>query len=269
MFFIKLDKRGFVIIFFNFVAIWRQAALERNNTMNFIAMLKEWKDVLNNKIVLHDHDWQEIDTILFDLDGTLIDTTELIIDSFLYTFDKFFPGEYNREDVIPFVGPPLYDTFGKINPNNVEEMVETYRNYNHEKHDELIKEYEGVKETIETLHRHEYKLAVVTSKQKVTAIKGLEIMKLSPFFETVITVDDVTNFKPHPEPLLKAIDALKSTPEKSLMVGDSMHDIVGGKNARTKTAAVAWSIQGKETLLSYEPDLMLHNMRDLLSILNI
>lgn len=214
-------------------------------------------------------DWSNIDTVLFDLDGTLINTIDLIIDSFLYTMEKFFPGQYERKDVISFIGPPLTETFERLNPGHVEEMVETYRKYNLEKHDELIKEYDGVRETLEELYANNYKLAVVTTKRKMTAIRGLKLMGLDSFFRSVVTLDDVENYKPHPEPLLKAMNQLQSVPEKTLMVGDSMHDILGGKNARTKTAGVAWTIQGKEHLLSYEPDIMLDNMRDLLTIFNI
>lgn len=213
--------------------------------------------------------WKQIDTVLFDLDGTLINTIDLILDSFLYTMEKYFPGKYVREDVIPFIGPPLYETFAKLKPDKVEEMIDTYRTHNHEMHDELVKEYDGVRETIEKLHAHDYKLAVVTSKRKITTIKGLKLMELDPFFDVVVTIDDVTNFKPHPEPLLKAMKALNSSPATTLMVGDSMHDILGGKNAQTKTAGVSWSIQGKEHLLSFEPDIMLDNMRDLLSLFKI
>ncbi len=114
-----------------------------------------------------------IRTILFDLDGTLIDTNELIIQSFLHTLEKYYPGRYQREDVLPFIGPSLYETFSSLDPERVEEMVKTYRTFNHAHHDELIREFDTVYETIETLHRHGFRLGVVTTKMHDTALMGL------------------------------------------------------------------------------------------------
>ncbi len=85
-----------------------------------------------------------IDTVLFDLDGTLINTNELIIESFLHTLNYYYPGKYQREDILPFIGPPLIDTFQRINPEKAEEMVRRYREFNHAQHDLLVKEYDHV-----------------------------------------------------------------------------------------------------------------------------
>lgn len=209
----------------------------------------------------------KINTVLFDLDGTLINTNELIIASFLHTLDHYFPNEYTREKVIQFIGPSLYDSFTRLNPDNVEEMVQMYRKFNHEKHDELVEEYELVKETVQALHAKGYKLAIVTTKRSETARMGLKLTGLEPYFPVVVAIDDVTNVKPDPEPLLKALAKLQSTPEQTLMVGDSQYDILGGKNTGTKTAAVAWTIKGREFLEKYEPDVMLETMADLLPFL--
>ncbi len=127
-----------------------------------------------------------IDTLLFDLDGTLINTNELIIASFLHTLNEYKPGEYTREHAIEFIGPPLVDSFQKVDANLVEEMVKTYRTFNHAKHDELVEEYEGVYETIERLHEKGYKLAIVTTKIRKTALMGLALTGLDTFFDVVI-----------------------------------------------------------------------------------
>lgn len=210
-----------------------------------------------------------INTILFDLDGTLIDTNELIIQSFLYTLDKYYPGQYKREDVIPFIGPPLIETFTNINPEKAVEMVHVYREFNHANHDVYTKTFDGVYETVKTLHENGFKLAVVSTKLFDTLKKGLQFAKLDPFFEVIVALDHVKKAKPDPEGLLKALSQLNSSPEEAIMVGDNYHDIVGGKNAGTKTAAVAWSLKGEEFLAKYEPDYMLKNMSDLLSIVGV
>ncbi|QPA30650.1 pyrophosphatase PpaX [Thermaerobacillus caldiproteolyticus] len=210
-----------------------------------------------------------IRTVLFDLDGTLIDTNELIIQSFLHTLEMYYPGKYKREDVLPFIGPPLYDTFVALDEERVQEMIDTYRAFNHAQHDALIKEYETVYETIQTLHAKGFKLGVVTTKIHSTALMGLKRTKLDSFFHCVIGLDDVKKAKPDPEPIFKALSVLQSTPEETVMVGDNYHDILAGKHAGTKTAGVAWTIKGREYLEQYEPDFMLEKMSDLLNILGV
>ncbi|PFK35177.1 pyrophosphatase PpaX [Bacillus cereus] len=210
----------------------------------------------------------KINTVLFDLDGTLINTNELIISSFLHTLTKYYPNQYKREDVLPFIGPSLHETFGSMDANKVEEMIECYRQFNHEHHDELVEEYETVYETVQELKKQGYKIGIVTTKARQTVEMGLKLSKLNEFFDVVVTIDDVQHVKPHPEPIQKALQLLHAKPEETLMVGDNHHDIVGGQNAGTKTAAVAWTIKGKEYLESYKPDYVLDKMSDLLSILS-
>jgi pyrophosphatase PpaX len=208
-----------------------------------------------------------INTLLFDLDGTLIDTNELIISTYLHTLEKYYPGKYTREDVLPFLGPTLHEVFGEMDPDRVEEMVLEYRTYNLANHDALVKEFVGVMETIETLKKKGYKLAIVTTKREDVAFKGLRLMKLDSYFDVMIAYDHVKKVKPDPEPIFLALEKLGSKPEEALMVGDNFHDVLAGKNAGTKTAGVAWSIKGREYLAKYEPDFMLENMTDLLTIL--
>ncbi|WP_026583529.1 pyrophosphatase PpaX [Bacillus sp. J33] len=208
-----------------------------------------------------------INTILFDLDGTLIDTNELIISSFLHTLGKYYPDRYQREDVLPFMGPTLHETFESINPEKVEEMIAVYREYNIKNHDVLVKEFEGVFETVRTLKESGYKLGIVTTKVSNVVEKGLKLTKLDQFFDVVVTLDHVEKPKPDPEPILKALNLLDAKPDEAIMVGDNSHDIEGGKNAGTKTAGVAWTAKGREFLARFEPDYMIDNMADLLDIL--
>ncbi|XJZ26901.1 pyrophosphatase PpaX [Bacillota bacterium Lsc_1132] len=208
-------------------------------------------------------------TALFDLDGTLINTNELIINSFLHTLEKFYPKQYQREDVLPFMGPSLQETFSSIDPLRVDEMIREYRTFNLAQHDLLVTEFEGVYETIQTLHESGFKLGIVTTKLHDVVEKGLKLSRLDRFFDVVVALDHVTKAKPDPEPVLKALDLLASHPTEAIMVGDNYHDILAGKNAGTKTAGVAWSAKGREYLAQFEPDYMLDNMADLLPILGV
>jgi len=211
----------------------------------------------------------KIDTVLFDLDGTLIDTNELIIASFLYTLNKYKPGQYTREKVIPFIGPPLIDTFAKINPGYEEEMVKTYRDHNHSIHSKYVKLFPNVIETIEELQKNEINMGIVTAKMRNAVHLGMELTGLDKYFETIVAVDDVKHSKPHPESVIKAMKELNGVAKSTLMVGDNYHDILAGKNAGVKTAGVAWSHKGEEFLASYNPTYMLQDMKDLLKIVGI
>ncbi len=210
-----------------------------------------------------------INTVLFDFDGTLVDTNELIISSFLHTLEIYTPGQYNREDVLPFIGPTLVETFSKINEAKTEEMVKTYRAFNISNHDYLIREFEGVYETISTLKDKNFKLGIVTTKMLKVTMMGLQLTKMDKFFDTIIALDHVTHPKPNPEPIFKALERLGSVPANTIMVGDNYHDVLAGKNAGTKTAGVAWAIKGRESLEIHHPDYILDNMGDLLPILGV
>ncbi|HHY74113.1 MAG TPA: pyrophosphatase PpaX [Bacillus bacterium] len=209
----------------------------------------------------------KVDTILFDLDGTLINTNDLIITSFKHTLEHYFPRQYKEEDILQFIGPPLLESFQKLDSTRAEEMVQFYRDFNHAKHDELVTEFEGVYDTIKYLYESGYKLAVVTTKKRLTVEMGLKITRLAQFFDVVVTLDDVVHAKPDPEPILKALEQVGSKPENAIMVGDNYHDIEGGKNAGTLTVGVAWALKGRKYIESFHPDFILDKMSDLIDIL--
>ncbi|MDQ0215946.1 pyrophosphatase PpaX [Oikeobacillus pervagus] len=211
----------------------------------------------------------KITTLLFDLDGTLINTNELIISSFLHTLNHYYPGKYTREDVYPFMGPTLEETFSSLDQDRVQEMCQHYRTFNQEKHDELVTEFPKVYETIKVLKEQGFKLAIVSTKIRKTVIQGLKLTKLEPFFDVIISLDEVRHPKPNPEPLFKALKLLHSTPEEAIMIGDNYHDIEGGKNAGTLTAGVAWSLKGKEFLSTFHPDYMLEEITDIFKIVGV
>lgn len=210
-----------------------------------------------------------INTVLFDLDGTLINTNDLIMASFKHTFEHFYPGRYEDEELKQFIGEPLYHTFAKHDETQAEEMVAFYREHNIANHDNLVTEFDGVFETVKTLSENGYKLAIVTSKMRNTVEMGLALTKLDQFFPVVITVDEVENPKPHPEQLETAMQKLGSVQEETIMVGDSQYDILAGQNAGVPTVGVSWTIKGSDFLASYKPDYLVDHMRELLTIAGV
>ena len=209
---------------------------------------------------------KSITTLLFDFDGTLLDTNELIIQTFQHVLDKHYPGKYEREDILPFLGPTLMESFGKVDLAKAEELTAEYRAWNIAHHDELAHEFDGVSETLRLLKAEGMKMAIVSTKRKDMIERGLGLLDVEGVFDVVIGIDDVTNPKPDPEPLVLALEKLGATAEEALMIGDNYHDIEGGKNAGVRTAAVAWSIKGEAFLQTYQPDYMLHHISDMLKI---
>jgi pyrophosphatase PpaX len=209
---------------------------------------------------------KEINTLLFDFDGTLLDTNELIIQTFLSVLDEHFPGRFERQDVLHFIGPSLKQTFTAIDPERAEELMAQYRAVNKTLHDDLVAEYDGVSETLRLLKSRGLKMAIVSTKRGAGIRHGLELMGISGLFEVIISLDEVKEPKPDPEPVLLALERLGSSPEEALMIGDNSHDIEGGQNAGVRTAGVAWSIKGEEYLAGFHPDFILQHISDLLEL---
>lgn len=164
-------------------------------------------------------------TVLFDFDGTIADTNQLISESYLHVLNQYYPGEYTTELVKPFNGPSLNDVFNQINPEKGQQMVKEYREYNHRMHDELIRPFPEVKESLAKLKAAGLKLAVVSTKYNLVLRKGLDLLELTDYFDTIIGGDDYEKAKPDPEPLELAMSRLGVTPAECIMVGDNWQDI--------------------------------------------
>src|SRR5699024_1585849 len=188
-----------------------------------------------------------IRTILFDLDGTLIDTNELIIASFEHTLKKY-NYHFTRDEIKAFNGPPLWSTFESLDKEKAEEMVETYIEHNHKIHDKYARLYPNVLEVIAALQEKGINIGIVTAKMRDGVELGIQLTGLNKYFDTIVTVDDVKNPKPSAEPVLKAMHELNGDIKTTLMVGDSSQDIEAGQNAGVQTAGVAWSDKGKAFL---------------------
>ncbi|MEK5161458.1 pyrophosphatase PpaX [Paenibacillus sp. FSL R5-0527] len=209
-----------------------------------------------------------IDTVLFDLDGTIIDTNELIITTFLHVIEKNQLRPHTREEIIPYMGMTLEHQLQVFSGREeVADLVADYRKYNRERHDELVGEFPYVKEVLGKLHDRGITLGVVTTKIRETAMLALERFGLLEYMQAIVTVEDVEHPKPHPEPILTALEQLKASPDRTLMVGDSAADLQCAHAAGVLSAGVAWSLKGVEELQKYEPDFILKDMTDLYGVL--
>jgi len=207
-----------------------------------------------------------IKALLFDFDGTLLNTNELIIQTFMHVLEDKFPGKYQPEDCLQFIGPSLRETFSKLTPDEVDEMIQKYRDWNFENHDRLCKEYPGVVETLTELKEMGIRIVIVSTKGRDGIKRGIKFLGIEHLVEFFIGIEDVSKVKPDPEPVLLAIEKLGVEKDEVIMIGDNYHDIEAGHNAGVKSAGVAWSIKGENYLQQFNPDYMLKSMKDLISI---
>lgn len=213
---------------------------------------------------------KKIRAVLFDLDGTIIDTNELIIQSFFHALKGVVPESFGREHIIPSMGQPLTMQLQQFSGQiDVTLLTQAYREYNHLRHDEMVALFPGVAEVIPQLRNAGIRIGVVTTKMRATTIRALELLGLHDSIETIVTLDDVEHAKPHPEPVEKAIKALGTEPSETLMVGDSSVDMGSAIAAGAIPVGVAWSLKGEENLFEAGAVHMLREMNELLFLCGI
>jgi pyrophosphatase PpaX len=193
--------------------------------------------------------------LLFDLDGTLVDTLDLILTCFRHAFRCHVGTIPPDAELIAGIGTPLVAQLtGFVTDQTTRDaMIASYREHQLEHHDRLIREYEGTRETLRELHARGHPMAVVTSKAEALAQRALTFAGLADFMDIVIGVESTTRHKPHPEPVHVALAALGSTPDNAMFVGDSPHDIAAGNAAGVITVAALWGPFTRETLELAKP----------------
>ncbi len=203
---------------------------------------------------------------LFDLDGTLVDTTPLIIASFKHTMKTTLGLDLTDEQIKARLGEPLSLTMEFYCRERRDEMVECYREFNITHHDELAKPFPKVRETVAALKERGCHLAVVSSKVLSTVSKGLALVGIQDFFEAVVTMEDTEEHKPNPAPLLEAMRRIDAAPAVTAMVGDSPYDLQAAHNAGVLSVGVGWSQYSRAELERYQPDFIAASMTDLLPL---
>ncbi|MBE0477430.1 MAG: HAD-IA family hydrolase [Coriobacteriia bacterium] len=210
----------------------------------------------------------ELQGVLFDLDGTLINTVSLILSSFRYATERVLGQALPDPVLMRNVGVPLIDQMREFDPERADELLRVYREHNAAHHDEMVVEYPGTEETLEWLRARRYPLAVVTSKGTPMTIRGLQRFGLERFFDVVVTADDVPEHKPDPHPVEHAAKLLDVDVTRSVYVGDSPHDMAAGIGAGAISTAALWGAFASEDVLEPGPDYALRSMKDLPEMLS-
>ena len=189
-----------------------------------------------------------IRAVLFDLDGTLMDSTDAIVNSYFHTFDTIGEPRPDRETIIGTIGDPLHKQFPTMTDHDVDECIRIYRAYYGEISAAITTLLPGVEETLATLAERGIKLGFVTSKRREAAEMLLEHLGALHYMDARIGPLEVTHHKPHPEPVQKAMEILGVQPEETVFVGDMHFDVLAGLAAGVLTLAVATGYQGRESL---------------------
>lgn len=205
------------------------------------------------------------DAVLFDLDGTLLDSIALILSSYHHTYAAHRLPPVDDAIILAGLGTTLEAAFSHYveDPAEIARMVETYRVHNMALHDDMVRGYPGVSEVVRGLRERGVPLAVVTSKRREATLRGLAALGLSECFEWLVCADDVTRTKPHPEPVCAALERLRIEPSRAVFVGDSTHDMEAGRAAGVHTAAVLWGPFTRAALEPTRPSAFVHDAGEL------
>ena len=207
--------------------------------------------------------------ILFDLDGTLLDTEPLIIETFTQVLKKHKPDlVLSREQKIGFLGPTLHESLEKyLDPETAKIAFEEYRALNIELHPTFIKTMPHATELLEALKEKNYTLGVVSSKKKDVVELGLQLTGLDSYFSTIIGYDEVKKYKPDPEGLLNACKALNVYRDDVIYVGDTDTDMMAADKAGMYAVALITHDERKQAILDTKPNEAIHDLMELLPIL--
>jgi pyrophosphatase PpaX len=195
--------------------------------------------------------------VLFDLDGTLADTVDLILRSFRHTMRTHTGVVPPDSQWLATIGRPLRDSLRLFaeSPDEVAAMTRTYVTYQRSIHDELVRPYPEIPETLARLSGEGIPLAVVTSKRREMALRTLDRCGLGGFFQEVVCADEVERGKPDPEPVVSALSRLGLAPGREvLFVGDSVFDLRAGRGAGVSTGAALWGPIHRSVLSVEDPD---------------
>ncbi len=206
---------------------------------------------------------RKLQCIIFDMDGTLTQTNQLIFDSFNHIAKKYQGKIYTEPEITAMFGPPeegaLLSIVGK---NQIDDAMKDYLSFYRDNHSRLAQLYPGVMGVLDLLVRQGCHLALFTGKGIHTTTITLDEFHLTKYFNFVVTGNDVVKHKPSAEGIRKILSHFSLKPKDVLMVGDSVGDAKAAHEAGVKIASVLWDSYAKEKVLQLKSDYVFHNVRE-------
>jgi pyrophosphatase PpaX len=204
--------------------------------------------------------------LLFDLDGTLVDSIELILSSARHAFVGFAGHAPTDDEWRASIGRPLQKVLLEYSSGDeieAERLLGRYREYQLEHHDRLLHAYDGVVDTLRALSAAGHAMAVVTSKSDWLARRALEYVGVSDLFPVLVGCDTCVNHKPHPEPVERALALLGAEPANAVFVGDSPHDVQSGRAAGVYTVGATWGAFSQAEMAASGANVLIDDISDL------
>jgi pyrophosphatase PpaX len=206
--------------------------------------------------------------VLFDFDGTLVDSGRIILASFRHATKTVLEREIPDEVLVAGVGGSgIAEQMAAIDADHADELVRVYREHNEPLHEEL-EAFEGIAELLERLHGEGRRLGIVTAKRRPTVQLAFDRLELESWFDAVVCREQTEHGKPHPEPVLRALEILGARPADAAFVGDSPYDMGAGLAAGVFTVGVSWGgIHGRALLDDAGADVVVDSLEELLRVL--
>ena len=206
--------------------------------------------------------------VLFDLDGTLIDSGDMILASFRHATRTVLAREIPDEVLLAGVGgSTLHEQMHALDPTRVDDLVTCYREHNAPLHEEL-QPCRGIVDVLERLRAEGRRFGIVTAKRQAGIQLAFRILPFAHLFDAAVASDDVPRGKPHPDGILRALELLEARPEEAAYVGDSPFDVEAARRAGVHSVAVTWGgIHAREILEAARADTLVDSAEELLGVL--
>ena len=209
----------------------------------------------------------DVNCVLFDVDGTLIDTTELIAGGLAYAVRKHLGFEPPRSELVALIGRPLVDQMRVYGPEHlVDEMSRSFIEY-YEANKHMEKPYPGALEMLRAVKESGRIVGIVTSKNRHEVANFLSRFPLQSYLDVIVSSSDTKRPKPHPDPVLKALELTRVQPSNTLFIGDSVYDMRCGKSAGVLTGAALWGPFGRDVLSAEHPDFLFESPEEVAAFL--
>ena len=192
-------------------------------------------------------------TAVFDLDGTLADTINLIVESYQHAFRTVLGREEDPDVIRSWIGRPLISAFRDHSPEQADELYATYLQWNSDNTERLIRTYAGVIDVLGDLSAAGVHVGIATSKRRESAQQAMDILGISQHVDVLVAMEDTERHKPDPTPLLLALQRMGRSSNAAVYVGDAVVDVLAGKAAGMDTLAVTWGAGLPEALHAVRP----------------
>lgn len=213
---------------------------------------------------------RSLEAVLFDFDGTIANTLMHILTSFQHATAEVLGAALPDSELMHNVGIPLAQQMLELSGGDArvaDQLLAAYRTFNHATHDQMATLYPGVTQVLSELKEHGFPLGIVTSKGTPMANRGLDLFDLRPFFDVVVTADDVALHKPDPYPVVHAASLLGLRPEAVAYIGDSPHDMESASRAGAVAIGACWGVSDEDRLVAAGAQYTLNDIRELPTLL--